>query len=70
MAPIVHVPTVEELAARGLARADGRGVYKIEPAGQAEIYAAMQHNADEKIADPELRRQEERDAISRGRADA
>lgn len=60
-----HVPTVLELAARGLARPVDGSAYRLEPEGQELIHAAMKRNADRVKADPELRRRVEAHAITR-----
>lgn len=57
-----HVPTVDELFARGLAIPHGNA-YRLEPEGQALIYDTMRRNADRMKADPDLRRRVERWAI-------
>lgn len=62
-----RVPTVPELASRGLAFPASGGAYRIEPEGQALIYAAMSRNAERLKADPELRRRVENAACVRGR---
>lgn len=62
-----HVPTVLELAARGLARPVHGSAYRIEPEGQELIYDAMRRNAERVKADPELRRRVETAAVTRGR---
>lgn len=64
-----HVPTVLELAARGLAfpAPGGGSAYRIEPEGYELMKAAMMRNAERLKADPDLRRRVERDSIVRGR---
>lgn len=42
--PLVHVPTVAELATEGLARQVAPGYWRLEPEGQRRIYAAMEVN--------------------------
>jgi len=52
-----HVPTLPELARRGLAHAVPPGThYRATPEGQALIYAAMKRNADRLRDDPDLAR--------------
>lgn len=54
---LVRVPTVEELAARGLARQQGGDTrWTIVKAGYVEMRAAMAHNAEVLKADPALSR--------------
>lgn len=62
-----HVPTVLELAARGLARPVDGSAYRLEPEGQELIYAAMRRNAERLKADPELQQRVTLAAITRGR---
>jgi len=69
MSALQHVPTLEELAARGLATVHGTH-HTPTREGQQMIYDAMAANAAACLADDDLRRQTETDAIraARGRA--
>lgn len=60
---LVDVPTVAELAARGLARQrTADSAWTIDPAGYAAISTAMAHNARVLRDDATLRRRLEADA--------
>lgn len=55
---LAHVPTVEELSRRGLARnVTGGTAWHIEPAGYKLMNDAMAHNGDVLRANPALAQQ-------------
>lgn len=61
-----HVPTVLELASRGLAfpASSSGNAYRIEPEGYRLMNDAMRRNAERVKADPDLRRRVERFAVT------
>lgn len=65
MTNLVHVPTVTELAAKGLAHERG-GFWTLTPEGQQIVYDAMAHNAAAAKADRDLQRLLEHEAAQWG----